>query len=133
MEFFLSQLWPTSKSARTGSEFSGVETLRTFPIVEVNTVDDEGQSEKCVARCRHTYDAMRMIPPRCARVPQRDIGPISMRFLMIFLAVRMMSTTGNQLNLRDRPTVWSSPCGMPSPSFSPLIRSWTGLGYAANG
>jgi hypothetical protein len=46
-------------------------------------------------------------------------GPIYMRFLMIFLAVRMMSNTGNQLNLRDRPRVLSSPFGMPSPFFGP--------------
>ena len=64
---------------------------------------------------------MRLIPASFTRVPQRDTGPIYMRFLMIFLAVRMMSKTGNQLNLRDRPTVLSSPFGMPSPFFWPLI------------
>lgn len=44
---------------------------------------------------------------------------ISMRVLMICLAVRMMRHTGHQVNLRARPTVLSNPCGMPSPFFGP--------------
>ena len=53
------------------------------------------QSEKCVARCRNEYDAMRMIPASFARVPQRSTGHIYMRLLIIFQAVRMMSKTCN--------------------------------------
>ncbi len=41
---------------------------------------------------------MRMFPARCARVSQRSTGHISMCFLIIFQAVRMMSKTCNQLN-----------------------------------
>jgi hypothetical protein len=52
---------------------------------------------------------------------------------MIFLAVRMMSKTGNQLNLREANSVVQS-MGHAHPIFLALdYRSWTRLGYAANG
>ena len=114
-----SPLWLTQDQHQLVASFPAWKRCAPFPSWRSSTVDDEGPSEQCVARCRNAYDAMRLIPASFARVPQRDTGPIYMRFLKIFLAVRMMSKTGNQLNLRDRPTVLSSPFGMPSPFFGP--------------
>jgi hypothetical protein len=58
-------------------------------------------------------------------------GRVNLTTPMIFLAVRMMSNSGHQLNIRDRLTMLSRPCGMPSPFLALDYRSWTGLGYAA--